>query len=87
MRSSAIFVAIAATAVSAQGTVPTYKSSLNMTIDPNTVPQQQRGKAFCFLFFSVFFFCRFFAVFCGGMLPIAGLCEALFALSVCLLRF
>ncbi|KAM0459125.1 hypothetical protein ACHAO4_002517 [Trichoderma viride] len=43
MRSSAIFVAIAATAVSAQGTVPTYKSSLNMTIDPNTVPQQQRA--------------------------------------------
>ncbi|EHK45288.1 uncharacterized protein TrAtP1_003557 [Trichoderma atroviride] len=43
MRSSAIFVAIAATAVSAQGTVPTYKSSLNMTIDPNTVAQQQRA--------------------------------------------
>ncbi|PTB36928.1 uncharacterized protein TrAFT101_007214 [Trichoderma asperellum] len=42
MRSSAIFVAIAATAVSAQ-TVPTYKSSLNMTIDPNSVPQQQRA--------------------------------------------
>ncbi|KAL7922690.1 hypothetical protein ACQKWADRAFT_292142 [Trichoderma austrokoningii] len=43
MRSSAIFVAIAATAVSAQGSVPTYKSSLNMTLDPNTVPQQQRA--------------------------------------------
>ncbi|KAK1246918.1 hypothetical protein MKX08_000720 [Trichoderma sp. CBMAI-0020] len=43
MRSSAIFVAIAATAVSAQGSVPTYKSALNMTIDPNTVPQQQRA--------------------------------------------
>lgn len=43
MRSSAIFVAIAATAVSAQGTVPTYKSALNMTIDPNTVAQQQRA--------------------------------------------
>ncbi|KAL7894727.1 hypothetical protein HDV63DRAFT_383427 [Trichoderma sp. SZMC 28014] len=42
MRSSAIFVALAATAVSAQS-VPTYKSSLNMTIDPNTVPQQQRA--------------------------------------------
>ncbi|KAL7914712.1 hypothetical protein GGI35DRAFT_435046 [Trichoderma velutinum] len=41
MRSSAIFVAIAAAVVSAQ--VPTYKSSLNMTIDPNTVPQQQRA--------------------------------------------
>jgi hypothetical protein len=57
MRSSAIFVALAATAVSAQ-TVPTYKSSLNMTIDPNTVPQQQRGKSFCpffLLFFSTSF--------------------------------
>ncbi|KAM0471766.1 hypothetical protein ACHAPX_009159 [Trichoderma viride] len=42
MRSSAIFVAFAAAAVSAQ-TVPTYKSALNMTIDPNTVPQQQRA--------------------------------------------
>ncbi|EHK26450.1 uncharacterized protein TRIVIDRAFT_92091 [Trichoderma virens Gv29-8] len=41
MRSSAIFVAIAAAVVSAQ--VPTYKSSLNMTIDPNTVAQQQRA--------------------------------------------
>ncbi|KAL6700511.1 hypothetical protein J3F84DRAFT_122742 [Trichoderma pleuroticola] len=41
MRSSAIFVAIAAAVVSAQ--VPTYKSSLNMTIDPNSVPQQQRA--------------------------------------------
>ncbi|KAL7944780.1 hypothetical protein V8C42DRAFT_325850 [Trichoderma barbatum] len=41
MRSSAILVAIAAAVVSAQ--VPTYKSSLNMTIDPNTVPQQQRA--------------------------------------------
>ncbi|KAL7932169.1 hypothetical protein V8C35DRAFT_307563 [Trichoderma chlorosporum] len=41
MRSSVVFVAIAAAVVSAQ--VPTYKSSLNMTIDPNTVPQQQRA--------------------------------------------
>ncbi|KAL7788663.1 hypothetical protein V8C37DRAFT_234461 [Trichoderma ceciliae] len=41
MRSSAIFVAIAAAAVSAQ--VPTYKSSLNMTIDPGSVAQQQRA--------------------------------------------
>ncbi|RFU73749.1 pci domain-containing [Trichoderma arundinaceum] len=41
MRSSAIFVAIAAAVVSAQ--VPTYKSSLNMTIDPGSVPQQQRA--------------------------------------------
>ncbi|PNP59528.1 hypothetical protein THARTR1_01018 [Trichoderma harzianum] len=52
MRSSAIFVAIAAAVVSAQ--VPTYKSSLNMTIDPNSVPQQQRGKPF----FSPDPFCR-----------------------------
>ncbi|KAM0254779.1 hypothetical protein ACHAQJ_006436 [Trichoderma viride] len=41
MRSSTIFVAIAAAAVSAQ--VPTYKSSLNMTIDPGSVAQQQRA--------------------------------------------
>ncbi|KAL5088831.1 hypothetical protein Trisim1_006247 [Trichoderma cf. simile WF8] len=41
MRSSAIFVAIAAAVVSAQ--VPTYKSALNMTIDPNSVAQQQRA--------------------------------------------
>lgn len=81
MRSSAIFVAIAATAVSAQGTVPTYKSSLNMTIDPNSVAQQQRGKAFC-LFFSSFFFPQpFFATECFD------LCEVLFFLSACLLRF
>jgi hypothetical protein len=55
MRSSAIFVAFAAAAVSAQ-TVPTYKSALNMTIDPNTVPQQQRGKPFCLLLFSSAYF-------------------------------
>ncbi|OTA07752.1 HFB protein [Trichoderma parareesei] len=42
MRSSAVLLAVAAALVSAQ--VPTYKSSLNMTIDPNTVAQQQRGK-------------------------------------------
>ncbi|KAH6604751.1 hypothetical protein Trco_006458 [Trichoderma cornu-damae] len=41
MRSSVIFVAIAAAAVSAQ--VPTYQSSLNMTIDPGSVAQQQRA--------------------------------------------
>ncbi|EGR47749.1 uncharacterized protein TRIREDRAFT_22564 [Trichoderma reesei QM6a] len=41
MRSSAVLVAVAAALVSAQ--VPTYKSSLNMTIDPNTVAQQQRA--------------------------------------------
>lgn len=52
MRSSAIFVAIAAAVVSAQ--VPTYKSALNMTIDPNSVAQQQRGKPFFLFFFDLF---------------------------------
>ncbi|KAL6878623.1 hypothetical protein J3F83DRAFT_723251 [Trichoderma novae-zelandiae] len=41
MRASAVLVAVAAAVVSAQ--VPTYKSALNMTIDPNSVAQQQRA--------------------------------------------
>ncbi|KAK5987345.1 hypothetical protein PT974_11472 [Cladobotryum mycophilum] len=41
MRSVAVLVALAATAVTAQ--VQNFTSSLNMTVDPNTVPQQQRA--------------------------------------------
>lgn len=47
MRFSAAFVALAAASVQAQTNQYNYTSELDMTIDPNSVSQTERGKSFC----------------------------------------